>query len=65
MKSLRGFLQRLQFFFLAAALTGCATQQAAAPVDASAQPAFEPFHDIVNMAFVKQHVSIPMADTSC
>ncbi len=46
--------------FLTATLTGCATHQAAAPADASAPPAFEPFHSIVDMAFVQQHVSIPM-----
>ena len=48
--------------FLISTLTGCATQQAAAPVEASAAPTFEPFHDIVDMAFVQQHVSIPMTD---
>ncbi|BBO71215.1 hypothetical protein DSCA_51450 [Desulfosarcina alkanivorans] len=48
--------------FLTATLTGCATQQAAAPVEAAAKPAFEPFHGIVDMAFVKQHVSIPMSE---
>ncbi len=53
-------------FLLTATLTGCATQQAAAPAAATsvqaAEPAFEPFHDIVDMAFVEQHVTIPMAD---
>ncbi|MCB2148694.1 MAG: rhodanese-like domain-containing protein [Deltaproteobacteria bacterium] len=52
--------------FIISALTGCATQQPAAPVqvaaDASAEPAFEPFHDIVDMAFVAGHVTIPMAE---
>ena len=52
--------------FFISALFGCATQQPATPVqaaaDASVEPAFEPFHDIVDMAFVQQHVSIPMAD---
>ena len=53
-------------FFLIVALSGCATQQTAAPVPAtakvSAEQAFEPFHDIVDMTFVQQHVSIPTAD---
>lgn len=48
--------------FIIGTLSGCATQQAAAPVEATAAPAFEPFHDIVDMAFVQQHVSIPMAE---
>jgi rhodanese-related sulfurtransferase len=63
MKSFRVIVSAAAVLFLAGALSGCATQQAAAPVDASAQPAFEPFHDIVDMAFVQQHLSIPMADT--
>jgi len=49
-------------FFLTATLTGCATQQAAAPAETAAAPAFEPFHAIVDMAFVQQHVSIPMSE---
>ncbi len=52
----------MAILFLVFALGGCATQQTAAPVDASAAPAFEPFHDIVDMAFVQQHVSIPMSE---
>ncbi|WP_319523678.1 rhodanese-like domain-containing protein [Breoghania sp.] len=48
--------------FLTAALTGCATtRETTAPAQASAEPAFTPFHDIVDMAFVKQHVSIPLS----
>lgn len=49
-------------FFLTATLTGLATLQTAAPVQAADKPAFEPFHDIVDMAFVQQHVSIPMSE---
>jgi rhodanese-related sulfurtransferase len=49
--------------FLTAALTGCTTtQQAVKPADAAAEPAFEPFHDIVDMAFVEQHMTIPMTE---
>ncbi len=48
--------------FLVGTLSGCATQQAAAPAATATEAAFEPFHDIVDMAFVKQHVTIPMAD---
>ena len=52
--------------FIISALIGCATQQPAAPVqvaaDASAEPAFEPFHEIVDMAFVAGHITIPMAE---
>ena len=44
--------------FFISALSGCATQQPAAPVQAAAEapaePAFEPFHDIVDMAFVAE-----------
>ena len=50
----------LTIFFIVATLTGCATQQTQAPVAAPAETAFDPFHDIVDMAFVQQHVSIPM-----
>jgi rhodanese-related sulfurtransferase len=63
MKSFRVIVSAAAILFLAGVLSGCATQQAAAPVDASAELGFEPFHDIVDMAFVQQHLSIPMADT--
>ena len=46
-------------FFLTAGLTGCVTTQQAAAPD---KPAFEPFHTIVDMDFVKEHVSIPMSE---
>ena len=49
----------LAIFFLTAGLTGCKTTQQAAAPD---KPAFEPFHAIVDMDFVKQHVSIPMSE---
>lgn len=41
---------------------GCATQQSAAPAEASTEKAFEPFHALVDLAFVEQHVSIPMGE---
>ena len=63
MKSFPVIVSAAAILFLAGALSGCATQQAAAPIEASAQSAFEPFHAIVDMAFVQQHLSIPMADT--
>jgi rhodanese-related sulfurtransferase len=62
MKSLHGFSSAFVVLFLLATLSGCATQQTAAPAETMAAPAFEPFHDIVDMAFVAEHVSIPMAD---
>ncbi|MDY0313243.1 MAG: rhodanese-like domain-containing protein, partial [Desulfobacterales bacterium] len=53
----------LAAFFAVAGLTGCATHQAATTAaEVLAEAAFEPFHDIVDMTFVEQHVSIPMAD---
>ena len=52
--------------FCIAALTGHTAQQAAASAStapaAAPETAFEPFHDIVDMAFVEQHVSIPMSE---
>jgi rhodanese-related sulfurtransferase len=51
----------LTAFFAVAAITGCATRPSP-PIAATVEPAFEPFHDIVDMAFVAQHISIPMAD---
>ncbi len=66
MKPLHLIASAVGVLFLIATLTGCATQQATTPVqavvEASAEPAFEAFHDIVDMAFVQQHVSIPMAE---
>lgn len=62
MKVSRQFISRLAILFLVAAISGCAAQQSATPVGASAESAFDPFHDIVDMAFVEQHLSIPMAE---
>ena len=58
MKSNRIFLMLSVLTLLVAFLAGCASQQAAATAEFS----FEPFHTIVDMAFVEQHVSIPMAE---
>ncbi len=58
----RLIIAALGLLLIGATLTGCTTtQQAAAPTTTAAAPAFEPFHDIVDTAFVKQHVSIPMS----
>ncbi|MGA6925538.1 MAG: hypothetical protein WBY88_07645, partial [Desulfosarcina sp.] len=62
MKSIYRLFPMLTVCILLATLTGCATQQSAAPAQADAETAFEPFHDIVDMAFVTQRVSIPMAE---
>lgn len=62
MKVLHQTASTLALFFLLFAFIGCATQQPAAPVDESAELAFEPFHDVVDMAFLEQHLSIPMAE---
>ena len=48
--------------FLIAALFGCATQKVAVPTEATAETAFEPFHDVVDMAFVTAHIAIPMPE---
>jgi rhodanese-related sulfurtransferase len=45
-----------------AAITGCATQKVAVPTAATAETAFEPFHDVVDMAFVAAHIAIPMPE---
>lgn len=58
MKSNRIFLMLSVLTLLVAFLAGCAGQQTAAPAEFS----FKPFHTIVDMAFVEQHVSIPMAE---
>ncbi len=53
----------LAAFLLITGLSGCAASKSAAPTAAAAAaPAFEPFHDIVDIAFVKAHISIPMAE---
>ena len=62
MKYLNQIVSTLTVFFLITVFAGCATQQSAAPVDVSAESAFEPFHDVVDMTFVEQHLSIPMPE---
>ena len=52
----------LSTVFLMAALSGCATQKVAVPTAATAETAFEPFHDVVDMAFVAAHITIPMPE---
>jgi rhodanese-related sulfurtransferase len=55
------FIMAILSFFLSA----CASQQAVAPAakaGVEAEPAFKPFHSIVDMAFVEQHLTIPMVD---
>jgi rhodanese-related sulfurtransferase len=54
----------LSFLLFAALLGGCAAQKSSQPVAVSQTvPAFEPFHDVVDMAFVKAHVAIPMPES--
>jgi rhodanese-related sulfurtransferase len=64
MKVFHQMVSLLAAIFLIAAVTGCATQPATAPAStsAAAEKTFEPFHDVVDMSFVEQHLSIPMAD---
>ena len=58
MKTVRVFSILVAFALLISFSAGCATQKAPAPDKFS----FEPFHDIVDMAFVEKHVTIPMAE---
>ena len=62
MKVFNHLVSVLAAVFLIAVFSGCASQQSAAPVNMSAETAFEPFHAVVDMAFVEQHLSIPMPD---
>ena len=40
---------------------GCVgTQTTAEPAKTEAKPSFKPYHDIVDVAFVKQYVKVPM-----
>ena len=57
----RTTIAAVSILFLIGALTGCATTQQA-PAETAAKPAFEPFHAIVDKAFVQAHVSIPMTE---
>lgn len=53
----------LSVLLFAVLLGGCAAQKASQPVaESKTGPAFEPFHDVVDMAFVKAHVAIPMPE---
>lgn len=62
MKSFHPFVSALAILILAVALGGCAGQQPAAPAAAAAEPAFVPYHDIVDMTFVEQHLTVPMSE---
>ncbi len=66
MKPLHLIASAFAVLLLIITFTGCATQQASAPapvtIGAAAESAFEPFHDIVDMAFVAEHITIPMAE---
>ena len=62
MKIFHQLISLLAAIVFIAAFTGCATQQPAAPQTATVESAFEPFHDVVDMAFVARHLSIPMEE---
>jgi hypothetical protein len=52
----------LSVLFLVITLSGCASQQTGVTANTAGERAFEPFHNVVDMAFVEQHLSIPMQD---
>jgi rhodanese-related sulfurtransferase len=63
MKPKQVFFPALAAMICIAMLSGCAAPSASPVVaDATAEPAFTPFHDVVDMAFVESHLSIPMSD---
>jgi rhodanese-related sulfurtransferase len=55
----RTIIAVISIYLLIVSLTGCATTQ---PAETAATPSFEPFHAIVDTAFVKEHVSIPLSE---
>jgi rhodanese-related sulfurtransferase len=65
MKIFNQMVSVLATIVLITGVTGCATQPSAVPAPAAAatEGSFKPFHDVVDMAFVEQHLSIPMAET--
>jgi len=52
----------LSVLFLVITLSGCASQQTGVTANTAGERAFKPFHNVVDMAFVEQHLSIPMQD---
>jgi rhodanese-related sulfurtransferase len=57
------FALALLLALAAAVAFGCATgTPPPAPAAAQAEAAFEPFHSLVDAAFVKQHIQMPMAE---
>lgn len=66
MKTVRCFFILLAMALLATVSAGCANQKSQAPVADTAtemaKPAFQPFHDVVDMAFVEKHVAVPMPE---
>jgi len=63
MKYSRQILSGLSVLFLVITLSGCGIQQTAVTANTAGERAFEPFHNVVDMAFVAQHLSIPMQDS--
>ena len=62
MKRSHRIISLLATALLVAIVAGCAATPPEKPATASTTTAFEPFHDVVDMAFVKQHLSIPMSE---
>lgn len=56
------FALALMLALAAAVAFGCATSAPPPAPAAAAESAFDPFHTIVDAAFVKQHVQVPMAE---
>jgi rhodanese-related sulfurtransferase len=56
------FALALMLALAAAVAFGCATSAPPPAPAAAAESAFDPFHAIVDAAFVKQHVQVPMAE---
>lgn len=61
MSTRKPFALALMLALVAAFGFGCATT-ATPPAAPAAEAAFEPFHTIVDAAFVKQHIQVPMAE---
>ncbi len=61
MKTARRFSTLFTIVLIVSSYVGCATQPTPAPAPPAAESSFVPFHDLVDMAFVEQHVTIPLA----